>query len=358
MAFTQTSLSRSNFRQKGAKKGFVGRKKFLGSRSNFRQTEETGGRLLFLKRLYWKWFLNSPHQNFKPVILITGCGSGVGLALAELLYQQPHFRVVASARASSLSLLQDKFSETDRFIVRELDITSETQRLQLVHEINQRWGGVNILVNNAGISFRAVVEHMSEVDEQHQMAVNYFGPLGLIRAILPSMREKGRGKIINVSSVSGMLAMPTMASYSASKYALEGASEALWYEMKPLGIDVCLVQPGFIRSDSFKRVYYTEKSRPILNQEGPYCDYYFYMTPFIEKLMNRSWATPEKIAKLIMRVIRTSNPPLWVPATIDALVFYYLRRILPRRLLLPVLFAALPGARHWGKAYTKKRNFS
>jgi len=101
---------------------------------------------------------------------------------------------------------------------------------------------------------------MTVADEQLQMQTNYFGPLALIRDLLPSMREKGRGKIINVSSVSGMIAMPTMASYSASKHALKGASEALWYEMKPYGINVSLIQPGFIKSNSFHNVYFSHSS--------------------------------------------------------------------------------------------------
>jgi short-subunit dehydrogenase len=223
-------------------------------------------------------------------------------------------------------------------------------------EIEQKWNGVNILVNNAGISYRAVVEHMTEVDEKLQLDTNYLAPASLVRLVLPKMREEGRGKIINISSVSGMLAMPTMASYSASKHALDGFSEALWYEAKPLGIDVCLVQPGFIRSKSFHRVRHTVKSNPnALLIDEPYADYYSAMTPFIERLMNRSFATSESVAKLVVKVIRTENPPLWIPATIDAVIFYWLRRLVPRRWLMPLLFALLPGARKWAKQYTNRR---
>jgi hypothetical protein len=218
------------------------------------------------------------------------------------------------------------------------------------------WGGVNVLVNNAGISYRSVVEHMTETDEVRQMATNYFGPMGLIRLVLPHMREMGRGKIICVSSVSGMLAMPTMASYSASKYALEGACEALWYECRPLGIDISLVQPGFIRSKSFHNVYHTELSDPKNSKAGPYHDYYEHMGPFVETMMRKSLSNPQKIAKLIIKTIQTERPQLWMPATLDALGFYYIRRIFPRRYLLPFLFYCLPGARHWGKDYSKKRS--
>jgi NAD(P)-dependent dehydrogenase (short-subunit alcohol dehydrogenase family) len=306
-------------------------------------------------RSLWHWWQRRTPQTFRPVVLVTGCGSGIGLALAEVLYQSKEYRVVITARQHSLAFLKSKFPPNDRFQIRALEVTSEMERIQLISEIESLWEGVNILVNNAGISYRAVVEHMTEHDELNQIATNYLGPVGLVRLCLPHMRSLGRGKIINVSSVSGMLAMPTMASYTASKYALEGMSEALWYEMKPLGISVSLVQPGFVHSNSFRRVHHTPDSAPEKQEGGPYADYYEHMTPFVEKLMNLSQTTPEKIAKLIFKVIKTEDPPLWIPATLDAQAFYFLRRILPRRIFLPFLFRCLPGARHWGKGYSHKR---
>lgn len=307
--------------------------------------------------LYWRLFRKGGPQNFKPVILVTGCASGIGLALARLLARHEPYRVVLTARDKSLPRLRAEFQESDRLMILPLDVTSVGSREKLIHEVGIRWGGVNVLINNAGISYRAVVEHMTEEDELRQMTTNYFGPMGLIRLVLPHMREKGRGKIINVSSVSGMLAMPTMASYSASKYALEGASESLWYETKPFGVDVVLIQPGFVHSNSFQNVYHTKMSNPDAYRDGAYADYYHHMAPFVAKMMRLAPTTPEDIAKKIFRVIKKPNPPLWIPVTPDAFFFYYIRRLLPRRILLPVLFALLPKARTWGQAYSKKRNF-
>ncbi|PIT99484.1 MAG: oxidoreductase [Bdellovibrionales bacterium CG10_big_fil_rev_8_21_14_0_10_45_34] len=292
---------------------------------------------------------------FKPVVLVTGCGSGIGLALAELLYKHAQYRVVITARAKSLPHLQERFPDTERFWVRPLDVMIASERARLIEEIATKWNGVNILVNNAGVSYRSVVEHMSAKEEQHQFDTNYFGPVALIRAVLPHMRKIGRGKIINVSSVSGMLAMPTMGSYSASKYALEGISEALWYEVRPLGINVSLIQPGFVRSKSFLKVQYSALSDPEHGTEGLYADYYEHMTPFIERLMGLSLTTPAAVAKKILRTIRKRNPALWIPATMDATIFYYLRRFVPRRILLELLFATLPRVRHWAKQYTNRR---
>lgn len=288
----------------------------------------------------------------KPVVLVTGCGSGIGLALADLLYSESKFKVVITARANSLSMLKNRFVEDERFIIRALDVTNHENIRSLIANVNELWGGVDILVNNAGISYRAVIEHMSAEEEQQQFATNYFGPVALIRAVLPHMRKNGRGKIINVSSVSGMLAMPTMGSYSASKYALEGMSESLWYELRPFGINVSLVQPGFVHSKSFMKVHYSLKSSPDHGTEGLYADYYEHMTPFVEKLMKASLTTPKHVAKRIFRIIKRRNPSLWNPATVDAMIFYYLRRFIPRALLMNILFLALPGVRKWARSHS------
>lgn len=291
------------------------------------------------------------------MILVTGCSSGIGLALAKSLYTMSDYRVAITTREKSLKELQEKFEESDRFAIIPLDVTSSKSREEAVLSICARWGTVNILINNAGISYRSVTEHMDAESEFLQMQTNYLGPMGLIRLVLPVMRDMGRGKIINVSSVSGMLAMPTMSSYSASKHALEGASEALWYEMKPLGINVTLVQPGFIRSLSFEKVCYSPKAELcIQNQGDAYTDYYRHMTPFIAKMMKNSLTTPEHVAqKIIHKVVQKENPPLRVPVTLDAFFFYYLRRWLPRRLFHPFLFWNLPGAKSWAAKYSRRR---
>lgn len=295
-------------------------------------------------------------QHYQPTILVTGCTSGVGLAMAQLLYSKPQYRVCITGRGHSLRFLQQRFQQNDRFLIRALDVTRGSDREQLIKELTGLWGGVDILVNNAGISYRSVVEHMSELDEDLQMNTNYRGPMALTRLVLPGMRDKGRGKIINVSSVSGMLAMPTMASYSASKHALEGASEALWYEARPFGINVSLIQPGFIRSDSFERVHMSAEAQISEASEDAYSKYYQKMRPFISRFMNRSLATPESVAQVILNTIQKQDPNLWVSATWDATLFYHLRRMVPRSLLLPILFRALPSTQTWALSHTRRRS--
>lgn len=309
------------------------------------------------KYIYWHKIFE-PTQDYKPVVLVTGCSSGIGLAVAELLERHNEYRVVITAREKSLGVLKRKFTESERFWILPLDVTLEDSRVDLMQKIFERWERVDILINNAGICYRSVLEEMLEDDELTQMRTNYHGPVGLIRLILPKMRKRGRGKIINVSSVSGMLAMPTMASYSASKFALEGAMEALWYEVRPFGIDVSLVQPGFVKSPSHERVKFSVRSSLSSQMDRPYSSIYQHMIPFVGKLMNNGIATPESIARLILLVIKTEKPPLWIPASFDAEFFYYLKRYFPRRILLPVLLWMLPGSRVWAERYSRRRKFS
>lgn len=311
---------------------------------------------MLLNWLLWYKFRITP-QTYKPVILVTGCSSGIGLAIIRLLRQHPEYRVVATAREQSLEILKKEFSETESFWITPLDVANSRSRDSIIDRIYSRWGGVDILINNAGICYRSVLEEMLDEDEHLQMETNYFGPVSLIRKVLPYMRGKGRGKIINISSVSGILSMPTMASYSASKSALEGAMEALWYELRPFGVDVCLIQPGFVRSPSFERVKYTVNSKYSIKNDTPYSDIYHSMEPFVARFMKRGIATPESVAALVLKNIKTIRPTLWAPASLDANILYYLKVFLPRGFLLPILFLMLPKSLRWSKRYSKRRSW-
>jgi short-subunit dehydrogenase len=179
--------------------------------------------------------------------------------------------------------------------------------------------------------------------------VNFRSPMEMIRLVLPGMRAKQAGRVITVSSVGGMMAMPTMAAYSASKFALEGAHEALWYEVRPWNVRVSLVQPGFVDSDGFQKVRYTAKSdRSEHELAEPYHEHYVNMSPFIGRLMRMSPATPDSVAKVVLKTVRRKRPPLRVPATLDARIFATLRRILPRGAYHRLLYRMLPNVDTWG----------
>ncbi len=281
------------------------------------------------------------------VVLITGCNSGIGAALARKFYSETELRVVITARAKSIAALRGSFKESERFLIRELDITNDDNIAALAAEVFLRWRRIDILVNNAGICYRSVVEHMDEESELNQLRTNYLGPMSLIRAVLPAMRERGFGHIINISSVSGMVAMPTMGSYSASKAALQSASEALWYELKPFGVKISIVQPGFVNSRSFQNVYLSKKARLSETLEAPYSVYYSSFSKFVERLMHMSHATPDRIANRIMKLVHQKNPPLWVPVSADANLFNILRRVLPKGIFHTLMFKMLPNPMAW-----------
>jgi short-subunit dehydrogenase len=285
-----------------------------------------------------------------PVVLLTGASTGLGLALSQLLLHTP-CRLILTARESSLPrLAKASLHENERVWLRPLDVTLDQDRRRVVQEAAERWGGVDVLVNNAGVAYRSVVEHITEEGRLDQMNVNFRAPLELIRLVLPGMRQKQRGRIINVSSVGGMMAMPTMALYSASKFALEGATEALWYEVRPWNIKVTLVQPGFIRSESFQNTIYTSESRKAAEDpNNPYFAHYQHMARFIARLMHLSFSTPEKVARKVLKIMERRDPPLRAAGTFDAYIFGILRRALPRELYHAVLYCGLPHVRCWGK---------
>jgi hypothetical protein len=282
-------------------------------------------------------------------VLVTGASTGIGLAMARAL-TRTKYRVFLTARQQSLARFDvHAIGESKNVRIRPLDVTHAQEREAIIAEADRDWGGIDVLVNNAGISYRAVVEHVEEHERLAQMDVNFRSPMELIRLVLPGMRAKRAGRIITVSSVGGMMAMPTMAAYSASKFALEGAHEALWYEVRPWGIRVSLVQPGFVHSDGFQRVRYTPKSdRSEHELAEPYHEHYVNMALFIEKVMKSSRATPESVAKIVLTTMRRKRPPLRVPATLDAFGFSVLRRLLPRSTYHWLLYKMLPRVDTWG----------
>ncbi len=133
-----------------------------------------------------------------------------------------------------------------------------------------------------------------------------------------------------------------MGSYGASKSALNSASESLWYEVKPFGLHVSIVQPGFVRSRSFQNIYRSKKAILSENLEAAYSEYYFAFSKFVERLMRRSHTNPEKVVLKIVRLIEMRNPPLWVPVGVDACLLKIFRQFLPPALFNFVVFRMLP----------------
>jgi NAD(P)-dependent dehydrogenase (short-subunit alcohol dehydrogenase family) len=178
--------------------------------------------------------------------LITGCSSGLGKALAQAVLETGQNVVMTARDPSTLNALAERFPNA---AVSALDVTNKAEVAGAVRLAQERFGGVDMLVNNAGYGYRAAVEEADDEDVKALLATNFFGPVFMIKAVLPGMRAKRKGTIINVSSIAGRLAAPGSGFYSASKFALEGMSNALLKEVGPLGIRVMVVEPGAFRTD-------------------------------------------------------------------------------------------------------------
>ncbi len=292
----------------------------------------------------------------RPLVLITGASTGLGLVLAKSLIAGDQHNLVLTARQKSLHRFTDEGITESQFVhLRPLDITNKFERLEVILECESKLGGLDILINNAGVALRSVVEDASADDRINLLDVNYISPMRLAALALPSMRARKSGKILNISSAAGLIGMPTMAAYCGSKFALEGATESLWYEVKPWNIHVSLIIPGFIHSDSFNKTLKTTLSNESLHSRGrdPYYNHYTSMEKLIASAMNWTWATPESIAKKIIRVMNSKKPPLRVLATVDAWVLFLFRRFLPRSVYHWFVFLSVSKSKKWGKKTTK-----
>lgn len=184
------------------------------------------------------------------VWLITGCSRGFGKALAELALRLG-YRVVATARSSNdLADLAD--AHGDRVLAVELDVTSRTAIAAATGAADDRFGGIDVLVNNAGYGYFGAIEEGEDSEVRALMETDLFGPLNLLKAVLPGMRQRKHGHIINVSSIGGFVTFPSVGYYHMAKFALEGMTETLAKEVAPFGIRVTIVEPGAFRTD-FRR---------------------------------------------------------------------------------------------------------
>src|SRR3954447_6226757 len=176
-------------------------------------------------------------------VLVTGCSSGIGRAVARTLARSGWTVYASARRPESVGGLVE---EGCRPLA--LDVTDEESRVAAVDAVIEGEGAVGVLINNAGYSQSGAVERVSLEDAHRQFETNVFGPARLTQLVLPGMRAQGWGKVVNISSMGGRLTFPGGGYYHASKYALEALSDALRFEVAGFGIDVVLVEPGFIRT--------------------------------------------------------------------------------------------------------------
>jgi len=180
-----------------------------------------------------------------PVWFITGCSTGFGFELAKQAIEHG-FRTVVTARNPSKL---EGYGATDKVLVLKLDVTQPDQVAAAIQATEARFGHIDVLVNNAGIGYFAAVEESEEDEVRKMFDVNVFGTGRMIWAVLPSMRKRRSGCIVNLSSLAGLRGFPALGYYNATKFAVEGLSAALRQEVEPLGVRVMVVEPSGFRTD-------------------------------------------------------------------------------------------------------------
>jgi NAD(P)-dependent dehydrogenase (short-subunit alcohol dehydrogenase family) len=247
-----------------------------------------------------------------PHWLITGVGSGLGRALAEAaLWRGDHVTGTVRSEAARLAFAQ---IAPGRSVGRLLDVTDPAAVRATIEATEAESGGIDILVNNAGYGLVAGVEEASLQEIRAQFDVNLFGAIAVMQSVLPFMRARRRGRIINVSSVSGLVGWPSLGIYSASKFALEGVSETLALEAAPLGISVTLIEPGGFRTDFATRSR-SESARRIEDYDATVgaC------RRILSEHAGHEPGDPAKAAQAILAVADAPHPPLRLLLGADAI---------------------------------------
>jgi NAD(P)-dependent dehydrogenase (short-subunit alcohol dehydrogenase family) len=181
----------------------------------------------------------------KPVWLITGCSTGFGNELARQVLERGYRTVVTARKPDEVAAL----AALGDALVLPLDVTDRTQIAAAVAAADKRFGRIDVLVNNAGIGYFSAIEEGEDDQVRRLFEINVFGLTHMIQAVLPGMRRRRSGFIVNLSSLAGLRSFPGLGYYNATKFAVEGLSEALWQEVEPLGIKVMLVEPSGFRTD-------------------------------------------------------------------------------------------------------------
>ena len=181
------------------------------------------------------------------VWFITGCSTGFGRELAKIVLQRG-FRAVITAR--DLSKIEDlQVGHEGRALLLKLDVTSKAEVEDAVKRAESEFGNIDVLVNNAGYGYLGAIEESDETEVRAMVETNFFGLARMIHVVLPGMRKRRHGNIVNISSIGGLVGFPGVGYYNATKFAVEGLSEALSKEVAPLGIKVLIVEPGPFRTD-------------------------------------------------------------------------------------------------------------
>jgi NAD(P)-dependent dehydrogenase (short-subunit alcohol dehydrogenase family) len=243
-------------------------------------------------------------KNTDHVWFITGANKGMGADIAKEALSSG-YRVVATARDTETA--RQILGDSPNLLIVPLDITSDEQVQSAVAAAMDRFGGIDVLVNNAGYALLGFFEEMSETVIRQQMETNLFGTMKVTRAVLPIMRKQGSGRVIVMSSASGIRAVGGSSIYSASKFALEGWTEGLHADLAPFGIRCLLVEPGPFRTD-FANFDTSLKFTDLTIDD--YAEQREGLRKAFSSLHQNQPGDPAKLAKAIIAVVNSPNPPL------------------------------------------------
>ncbi len=256
----------------------------------------------------------------KKVVIVTGASSGIGKTVAEFL-QNKGYKVYGLSRNIEPS---EKLPNTIK-----TDITSSESVKKAVEEILAKEGEIYALLNIAGFGIAGSVEDTSIAEAKSQLETNFFGTVRMVKEILPIMRKQKKGYIINLSSIGGIVGLPFQAFYSASKFAIEGYTEALRLEVKPFGIKVSLIEPGDFKTNFTKNRKKTESSLI----DKAYTERFLKCLSVMEK-DEQNGSDPIEIAKLADKILNTENPKLrYLAGPTAEKLFVILKRFLPENLV-------------------------
>ena len=244
--------------------------------------------------------------------LITGCSTGLGRALAEAVLARGDNAVVTARDAAKVQDLEKAHPDTARALA--LDVTDAAQVTAAVEQAEAHFGRVDVLVNNAGYGYRAAVEEGDDADVRRLFDTNFFGAVAMIKAVLPGMRARRAGAVVNVSSIGARITPAGSGYYSATKAALEGMSGSLRKELQPLGISVIAVEPGAFRTDFAGRSL-TQSAEPI----DDYADTAGKRRKENDTVHGTQPGDPAKAAQAIITAVASKEPPALLLLGEDAL---------------------------------------
>ena len=267
-----------------------------------------------------------------PSVLITGATDGLGKAAALLLAERG-YRLFAAGRSAEKRAQLDALAREKKLPLEtlEMDVCDDASVNAGVLSVLNKAGAIDVLINNAGLVYAGAVEELRLEDWRKQFETNFFGVLRVTQAILPHMRERRKGRILMMSSVSGIVTPPTQGAYSASKHAIEAVANAMRSELYPFGIETILIEPGYIVTNIQQTAM--ELAQPYQEEirNGPYAKIYATYWSSAKSTRAQSKTTPEDCARIMLEAIEAPRPKARYGVTPLATLVKWGKRLLSDR---------------------------